>query len=36
MLLDQFGFVESVDRFGQRVVVGVADGPDRGIDPYLE
>ena len=32
---DQFGLVEAVDRLGQRVVVAVAGGPDRGVDAGL-
>ena len=28
--VDQLGFVETVDRLSQRVVVGVSDGSDRG------
>jgi hypothetical protein len=27
--MDQFGFVEPIDRFGERVVVAVADAADR-------
>jgi len=30
--LDQFGLVQADYRFGQGVVVGVADGADRGLD----
>ena len=32
---DHPGFIEPVDRFGQRVVVRVAVGADRGDYPYL-
>ena len=31
--LDQLGLEQADDRFGQGVVVGVADGADRGADP---
>jgi hypothetical protein len=31
--LDQFGFVEAVDRLGQGVVVGVRRRPDRSVIP---
>ena len=31
--VDRLGLVEAVDRFGQRVVVAVADAADRRIDP---
>lgn len=31
---DAFGFVEAVDGFHQRVVVGVADAADRSGDPF--
>ena len=30
---DQLGFVQTVDRLGQRVVIGAADRADRGLDP---
>lgn len=33
--MDGLGFVEAVDRLGQRVVVGIADRADRGFDPGL-
>ena len=29
---DQLGLVEAVDGLGQRVVIGAADGADRGLD----
>ena len=29
---DQLGFVQPVDRLGQRVIVGAADGTDRRLD----
>jgi hypothetical protein len=31
--MDDLCLVEAVDRLGQRVVVGVADGADRRLDP---
>ncbi len=31
--LDQLGLEQPDDRLGEGVVVGVADGPDRGADP---
>ena len=31
--MNDLGFVEAVDRFGEGVVVGVADAADRGLDP---
>jgi hypothetical protein len=33
LLLDQFGLVEPDGRFGQGVVIRLADGPGRGLDP---
>ena len=33
---DQFGLVEADGGLGQGVVIGVANGPDRGIDPSLD
>ena len=30
---DQLGLVQAVDGLGQRVVIGAADGADRGLDP---
>ena len=33
---DQFSLVEAVDGLGQGIVVAVAGGPDRGVDPGLE
>ena len=33
--MDQFGFVEAVDRLGQRVVVAVAFAADRRLDAGL-
>jgi hypothetical protein len=33
--MNNLAFVEAVDRFGQRVVVGVADASNRGLDPGL-
>jgi len=33
--IDQLGLVEPVDRFGERVVIRVADAPDRGRDAGL-
>src|SRR5680860_1525587 len=35
LLADQLGLVQAVGRFGQRVVVAVADRPDRGDRPEL-
>ena len=32
---DQFGFVQPVDSFGERVVIGAADRSDRGLDACL-
>ena len=29
---DQLGFVQTVDRLGQRVVIGAADRSDRGLE----
>ena len=33
--MDDFGLVEAVDRFGQGVVIAVADAADRGFDAGL-
>jgi hypothetical protein len=33
--LDQLGFVQPVDSFGERVVIGAADRSDRGLDACL-
>ncbi len=33
--LDQFGLLEPVDRLGQRVIVGIADGPNGCGDTYF-
>jgi hypothetical protein len=33
--MDDFGLVEAVDRFGEGVVVAVADAADRGLDAGL-
>lgn len=34
--MDEFGLVETVDGFGQGVVIGIADAADGGFDASLE